>query len=92
MYSFHPIKREIKSKPEDNSEITLNLATDKKDDKSVDHEQESFPNIRERSNTLDSKVSGSIFQQKKGRDVISKKHQAYSLLYSNNLADSIKLK
>ena len=73
MYSFNPIKRENKSKPEDNSEITLNLATDKKEDRSVDHEQESFPNIRERSNTLDSKVSGSIFQQKKGRDVISKK-------------------
>lgn len=69
-YSFQKVRKDNneskKSKAEESEDVNRNTTSLKKEDRldTIESDQESFPKIRERSNTLDSKLSGSIFQQK----------------------------
>jgi len=78
-----------KNEIEKEVEIDDNKSITKED---VDHyvhplDSESFPQIRERSNTIHSKQSISILTNKKQSNFISKQHQAYSLLQLNSLKE-----
>ena len=70
MYSFQKVGKDNneskKSKAEESEDVNRNTTSLRKEDRldTIESDQESFPKIRERSNTLDSKLSGSIFQQK----------------------------
>lgn len=51
----------------------------------IDNENEFFPQIRERSPTLTSKHSVSMYSQKRQKNFVSKQHQAYSILQLRDL-------
>lgn len=87
-FTFHPAKAKKdetqKLDGKDLLEPQTNDSVQKEDnkEKSSYGAFEMFPEIRDRSNTIDSKRSYSIISRSKQREVVSRRHQAYSLLYA----------